>query len=114
MNPGIDCTKLEIGQVIRLPSMRKCHKRSLFFTRKKTNFCLIVSQAETQNTIEKHSQIINHTVFAGDTLERIAEWYHCTINDLIQLNPAIQPNLLYPGQQIQLPCNERTKDCREN
>ena len=57
--------------------------------------------------------MITHTVFAGDTLERIAQWFHCTIDDLIQLNPGIQPDLLYPGQNILLPSNERTRCHRE-
>ena len=77
-------------------------------------FYCIVSPADSKHTTVTDSEIIYHTVFAGDTLDRIAEWYYCTIDDLIHLNPAIQPNLLYPGQKLRLPYNERTKDCREN
>lgn len=43
-----------------------------------------------------------HRIRAGDTLDAIAARYDTTVDDLLQLNPNIQPNNLTPGQRIRV------------
>jgi LysM repeat protein len=38
----------------------------------------------------------------GDTLEAIALRFDTTVDDLLQLNPAVEPNALTPGQRIRV------------
>ena len=38
----------------------------------------------------------------GDTLESIAPRFDTTVDDLLQLNPGIDPNALTPGQRIRV------------
>jgi spore germination protein YaaH len=38
----------------------------------------------------------------GDTLEAIALRFNTTVDDLLVLNPAIQPNALTPGRRIRV------------
>ncbi|HPT88430.1 MAG TPA: LysM peptidoglycan-binding domain-containing protein [Bacillota bacterium] len=44
-----------------------------------------------------------YTVVAGDTLFSIANRFNTTINTILQVNPGLNPNLLYIGQQICIP-----------
>ena len=44
-----------------------------------------------------------YVVQPGDTLFRIAQRFGFTVETLIRLNPGINPNLIYPGQRIQIP-----------
>lgn len=47
-----------------------------------------------------------HTVAAGDTLNKIAERYDTSVNELLRLNPGIlNPRLIYIGQVLRLPGN---------
>ena len=46
-----------------------------------------------------------YTVRSGDTLYNIAGRYNTTLNTIITANPGINPNLIYPGQQIVVPYN---------
>ena len=43
-----------------------------------------------------------YRVRAGDTLEAIALRFDTTVDDLLQLNPEIDPNALTPGQRIRI------------
>ena len=38
----------------------------------------------------------------GDTLDKIAPQFDTTVDDLLQLNPGIDPNALTPGQRIRI------------
>lgn len=45
-----------------------------------------------------------YTIQAGDTLFKIAQQYHTTVNALLQLNPTItNPDLIYAGQVLVVP-----------
>lgn len=44
-----------------------------------------------------------YTVVAGDTLFSIANRFNTTVNAILQVNPGLNPNLLYIGQQICIP-----------
>jgi L,D-transpeptidase ErfK/SrfK len=44
-----------------------------------------------------------HTVKKGDTLTQISRDYRTPLQVIIQANPTINPNLIYPGQQIIIP-----------
>jgi LysM repeat protein len=43
-----------------------------------------------------------HRIRAGDTLEAVANRYETTVDDLLRLNPNIEPNNLSPGQRIRV------------
>jgi LysM repeat protein len=43
-----------------------------------------------------------YRVRAGDTLESIAERFDTTVDDLLQLNPDIDPLALTPGQRVRV------------
>ncbi|MBM7838786.1 putative YkwD family protein/spore coat assembly protein SafA [Alkalihalobacillus xiaoxiensis] len=45
-----------------------------------------------------------HTVSSGDTMWKIAARYQVGVSEIIDANPSISnPNMIYPGQTIQLP-----------
>lgn len=44
-----------------------------------------------------------HTIQPGDTVWSIAKRYNVSMGDIIKLNPHITPDLIYPGQVINLP-----------
>jgi LysM repeat protein len=44
-----------------------------------------------------------YTIESGDTLESIAAAYGTTVEELLRLNPGIDPTNLTIGQQIQVP-----------
>jgi LysM repeat protein len=43
-----------------------------------------------------------YRVQRGDTLESIAAKFHTTVDDLLQLNPDVDPLALSPGQRIRV------------
>jgi LysM repeat protein len=43
-----------------------------------------------------------HRIRTGDTLEAVANRYETTVDDLLRLNPNIEPNNLSPGQRIRV------------
>jgi LysM repeat protein len=51
-------------------------------------------------TGKKHKRI--YRVRRGDTLESIAAKFHTTVDDLLQLNPDVDPLALSPGQRIRV------------
>ncbi|ARI77926.1 L,D-transpeptidase family protein [Halobacillus mangrovi] len=44
-----------------------------------------------------------HTVKKSETLTQISRDYRTPLQAIIQANPTINPNLIYPGQQIRIP-----------
>lgn len=44
-----------------------------------------------------------HTVKPGETLNQIARDYRTSIATIINANPALNPNIIYPGQSITIP-----------
>jgi L,D-transpeptidase ErfK/SrfK len=44
-----------------------------------------------------------HTVKPGETLNQIARDYRTPLSSIIRATPAINPNLIYPGQSIVIP-----------
>ncbi|MFF5400486.1 L,D-transpeptidase family protein [Peribacillus butanolivorans] len=44
-----------------------------------------------------------HTVKSGETLTQISRDYRTPLSAIINANPAINPNLIYPGQSIVIP-----------
>ena len=43
-----------------------------------------------------------YTVKRGDTLSEIARKYNTTVNDLVEKNDIINPNLIYPGERLRI------------
>lgn len=51
------------------------------------------------------SETVTHTVVSGDTLWAIALRYGVELSDLLAANPGIKnPNLIYVGEQVVIPC----------
>jgi len=48
---------------------------------------------------------ITYTVKRGDTLSAIAKRYHTTVATLANLNRIANPNRIWAGQKLQIPCN---------
>ena len=46
---------------------------------------------------------IFHTVKQGETLGQIARDYRTPLSAIIRANPSVNPNMLYVGQQINIP-----------
>jgi L,D-transpeptidase ErfK/SrfK len=46
---------------------------------------------------------MNHIVKPGETLTQISRDYRIPLQTLIQANPAINPNVIFPGQPIVIP-----------
>lgn len=46
---------------------------------------------------------MKHTVKRGETLNSIALDYRTPLHAIIQANPGINPNMIYPGHQITIP-----------
>ncbi|WP_147533458.1 L,D-transpeptidase family protein [Bacillus marasmi] len=44
-----------------------------------------------------------HIVKTGETLYQISRDYRTPLSEIIRANPSINPNSLYPGQQIEIP-----------
>lgn len=47
--------------------------------------------------------ILIHTVKAGEILAQIAQDYRISLSTIINANPGINPNMIYPGQAIVIP-----------
>jgi LysM repeat protein len=43
-----------------------------------------------------------YVIRSGDTLETVAARFQTTVEDLVELNPNIDPNALQPGQRIRV------------
>lgn len=60
--------------------------------------------AGTLLTIPAKAASLSHTVTAGDTMWKLAVRYQVGTSEIIQANPQISnPNLIYPGQVLQIP-----------
>lgn len=44
-----------------------------------------------------------HTVKYGETLNQISRDYRTPLSQILQANPNINPNMIYPGQSIEIP-----------
>lgn len=49
-----------------------------------------------------NNDIITITVQSGDTLWGIAREYHTTVSSIVSLNDIANPNLIYPGQELNI------------
>jgi len=78
-NPGLDPQRLQIGQKILIPVLG------------------LGGQA-----IPLETQILTHTVQAGQTLSEIAAEYGTTLNDIYALNPGVSPQFLRAGQVLRI------------
>ena len=55
------------------------------------------------NTLPPNSMAKTYVIKAGDSLWSIAQKVKISLQDLIRVNPLINPDLIYPGQIINLP-----------
>ena len=58
---------------------------------------------------------LSHTVVRGDTMWKLAVKYHVGTSEIIQANPQVaDPDLIYPGQILQIPQLESTVSSYES
>lgn len=74
-NPGLDPNRLFVGQQICIPASGLPTCRGGVF----------------------------YTVVAGDTLNSIARKYNVRVEDIVRVNPGLDPNRIFIGQQICIP-----------
>jgi len=79
-----------------------------------TNSRVEISQSIVQNAAPAVSPApapkpkpctFTYTVKRGDTLSAIAKRYHTTVATLANLNRIANPNRIWAGQKLQIPCN---------
>ena len=61
---------------------------------------IVVSDVGTTTTTAAGAQY--YVIQSGDTLGAIAEKYNTTVEDLIRLNPDVDPAALHPGDRIRV------------
>ena len=62
-----------------------------------------------------HAAALSHTVVKGDTMWKIASKYQVGTSEIIQANPQVDdPNLIYPGQLLQIPQLDSTEASYES
>ena len=62
-----------------------------------------------------HAASLTHTVAKGDTMWKIASKYQVGTSEIIQANPQVaDPDLIYPGQILQIPQLESTVSSYES
>ena len=49
--------------------------------------------------------MIEHTVLDGETISGIATRYGVTTQQIMELNPSLDPNLIFTGEVILIPTN---------
>ena len=55
-------------------------------------------------TIPTQAASLSHTVVSGDTMWKLAVQYQVGTSEIIQANPQVSnPNMIYPGQVLQIP-----------
>jgi LysM repeat protein len=86
-NPGLNPNLIYPGQVINIPAGDGSTSSSS-------------SSASTSSASGTPS---TYTVQRGDWIYAIARKFNVTVAALIAANPGINPNLLYPGQQLNIP-----------
>jgi LysM repeat protein len=52
-----------------------------------------------------------HVVQEGDTLYTISKFYNISLDDLIEANPDLEPELVSPGQLMSIPLTVQPADC---
>ena len=63
------------------------------------------TQPEPQPNLCPPGTTFDYTVQPGDTMDKIAKNHGVSTNQVIRANPGIaNPNMIYPGQVIQVPC----------
>lgn len=60
------------------------------------------TQTSATGTVSTPAKRTYYRIKPGDTLETVAAKKDTTVDDLIQLNPNIDPNNLQPGQRIRI------------
>lgn len=56
---------------------------------------------------------MTYTMQSGDTFDSIAEKYNIPVEELLRVNPGVNPYDLYVGQQIEIPSRYRYPLVRE-
>ena len=66
-------------------------------------------------TMPAEAASLSHKVVRGDTMWKLAVQYHVGTSEIIQANPQVDdPNLIYPGQLLQIPQLDSTEASYES
>ncbi|MBM7623447.1 LysM peptidoglycan-binding domain-containing protein [Sporohalobacter salinus] len=62
---------------------------------------------------QKPACYFEYTVNAGDTLFKLAQRFNTTVNELVYYNSIKDPDLIYPGRILIIPCSDNEGKSRE-
>ncbi|CAF1113621.1 unnamed protein product [Adineta ricciae] len=90
LNPVVNVTERTTGIVIRLP----CY--------------LLVSQRIYYHGMYSGSKAwFQHTIGPDDTVGKLVRYYGAELEDIVNANPGIQPDVVVNGQKVQVPISIR-------
>lgn len=69
-------------------------------TQPRTTTKLVLTQSPTTTATQAGAQY--YVIESGDTLGSIALKYDTTVEDLLRLNPDVDPNALHPGDRLRV------------
>lgn len=93
LNPGLVPAQLKEGQIIKIPGawLRQQYRPD-------GNISVTSTPQKTSLPTAR-----KHTIMRGETLYAIARHYEVPVEALIEANPGLQPDKIYPGQVISIP-----------
>ena len=114
-NPGE--TNWDFWEGFQYTSMGEIPGVSGFVDRNKFTsniFLSDTSNVQETGNLENYNQDTVYVVQRGNTLSQIARDYGTTVNKLVQLNNINNPNLIFPGERINVPINGNTQNIEES
>lgn len=91
----MDCCDINIECIVKV-------KARVTQTLRRTVCAGVVSEEEC--TV---GEVIHYTVKPGDTLFAIAQKYNTSVNQILKINPGLNPDNLQVGQVIKVPCGAK-------
>lgn len=86
-----------------------------FVDRNKFTQEIFLSSNETINTpVNTTNQITYYTVQSGNTLSGIAALYGTTVSEIAGLNGIRNPNLIFPGERLEIDTTRSLDEIRSN
>ena len=88
-NPGLNPDLLRVGQTLAIPVQQA-----------------ISTHLSPPSKSNYDGPTKGHTISSGETLYSIARLYGISFTQLMAANPNVQPDKIYPGQEISIPTGD--------